>query len=75
MTDIKASWTTNALAAFGADPRIVGFIWFNNQGKQVVAGQQVTNDWRFDSSPPALVAFKDGIASNRFASGTLPDHL
>jgi len=74
MTDIKASWTTNALNAFQADPRIVGFIWFNNQGTQVVGGEQVTNDWRFDSSPPALAAFKQGIADSSFASGTLPDH-
>jgi hypothetical protein len=75
MTGIKASWTTNALAAFLTDPRIVGFVWFNNQGTQVVGGQQVTNDWRFDSSPAALAAFKQGIADPRFASGTLPDHL
>jgi len=73
MTATKASWITNALTAFGADPQIVGFSWFNNQGLQMVSGEAVTNDWRFDSSPPALTAFRNAVASPEFASGILPD--
>lgn len=70
---LKSAWITNAFAGFLADPRIVGFTWFNNPGTQTVNGVPVTNDWRFDSSAAALTAFQDGVADKRFAAGTAPD--
>ncbi|HEY2041359.1 MAG TPA: glycosyl hydrolase [Jatrophihabitans sp.] len=73
LTAEKSAWISNALAGFLADPRIVGFVWFNNRGIQTVDGEQVANDWRFDSSAAALAAFKRGISDSRFASGTLRD--
>jgi mannan endo-1,4-beta-mannosidase len=75
LSDLKAQWTANALAGFLADPRIVGFIWFNNQGLQSINGTPVTNDWRFDSSAPALTSFQQAIADSRFSGGVLPDGL
>lgn len=70
---LKAAWIENAIGGFLADPAIVGFVWFNNAATAVVNGESVTNDWRFDSSAPALSAFKTGVGSADFAGGMMPD--
>jgi hypothetical protein len=75
----KAAWTTASLAAFLADPRIIGFVLFNNNvsgvhNVKLADGTHVTvnTDWQFDSSPDALAAFKTGISSPGYSSGLMP---
>ena len=70
---LKAEWIANAFAGFLADPRIVGFLWFNNPATATVNGVPVTNNWRIDSSTAALSAFQRGVSSTDFSSGTMPD--
>jgi len=72
-TALKASWTANVLPRLAADPRIVGWLWFNNQKATVVNGVEVTNDWRFDSSTAARDAFRAAVAGDGYASGVMPD--
>jgi hypothetical protein len=73
LSTLKADWITNVISGFAADPRIVGFCWFNNLATHVVNGQDVAYDWRFQSSTVSKVAFRDAIADDAFASGTKPD--
>lgn len=74
LTSLKASWTSNAIAGFVADPQIVGFAWFNNDKSAMQDnGTQLLNDWRFDSSAPVLDAFKQAISSSGIAGGIMPD--
>jgi mannan endo-1,4-beta-mannosidase len=75
----KVSWTTASLAAFLADPRIVGFVLFNNNvlgvhNVKLTDGTHITvnTDWQLDSSPDALIAFKNGISSTGYSSGLMP---
>ena len=67
----KQTWIANTLAGLLADPQVVGFSWFDNAGPDAITG--IVNDWRINSSPDALAAFRLQIADSRFASGTLPD--
>jgi len=74
LTGLKASWTSNAIAGFLADPRIVGFTWFNNDKSTMQDnGVELLNDWRVDSSAPVLAAFKQAVAGPQVAGGTMPD--
>ena len=74
LTDLKASWTTNAINGFLADPQIVGFTWFNNDKSAMQDnGTELLNNWRFDSSTPVLTAFQQAISSADIASGVMPD--
>jgi mannan endo-1,4-beta-mannosidase len=74
LTGLKASWTTNAIAGFLADPQIIGFAWFNNDKSAMQDdGSQLLNNWRFDSAGPVLDAFKQAIAGPAVASGIMPD--
>jgi hypothetical protein len=70
------------LAAIAADPRIVGFVLFNNDVKGLHSirlddGSHVSVDtnWQFDSSAQALAAFRAGVADKRFGSGLMPAQL
>jgi beta-mannanase len=81
-TAVKAAWTTETLAAIAADPRIVGFVLFNNDVKGLHSvrlddGTHVSVDtnWQFDSSPQALAAFRAGVADKRFGTGLMPAQL
>jgi mannan endo-1,4-beta-mannosidase len=71
----KAQWTKQTLAGLAAEPDVVGFVWFNNNVDDVhtVDGKPIQTDWQFSSSPAALAAFKAGIRSAQYASGTMPD--
>jgi mannan endo-1,4-beta-mannosidase len=73
-TAAKATWIKNTIAAFLADPSIVGFSWFDNYASTPDA-PTVTNHWEFDSSPGVLAEFKQDISDPRFANGILPDGI
>ncbi|SDI92351.1 Glycosyl hydrolase family 26 [Frankineae bacterium MT45] len=72
---LKATWTANALAGFLADPRIIGFSWFNNVGTSLINGVPTKNDWRFTSSTQAQTAFQTAVSDSRFLTGVAPDGL
>ena len=81
-TAVKAAWTATTLAAVAADPRIVGFVLFNNNVKGLHtiklddgAHLTVDTDWEFDSSPSALAAFRKGITNSRFGAGLMQAQL
>jgi beta-mannanase len=71
----KAAWITSTLKGVLDNPDIVGFSWFNQVITATPIGQKlpVTNDWRIDSTPKALAAFRKGIADPGYGSGTSPD--
>lgn len=67
----KVQYTTNLLAAIESDPQIIGFSWFDNVATSTSDGTAITNDWRIDSDPSNLVAFKSGLAAGPFHSGLM----
>jgi hypothetical protein len=73
VTALKTEWISNTIAGFLSDPSVVGFVWFNNIATTNANGVPITNDWRYNSSPDALAAFKTAIADSRFSSGVMPD--
>ena len=50
----KAAWVTDMFATLADRPEIKGFTWFSHQKEA---------DWRIDSSPGSLAAFKAGLAT------------
>lgn len=61
----KAAWITDALATMAADPRIVGWCWFN--------WQLAPTNWLLSSPPAALTAFAAAVASPTYlAAGAFP---
>jgi hypothetical protein len=52
----KAYWITDALRTIGNDSRISGFVWFNANKE---------TDWRIESSPAAIAAYRAGIRALR----------
>ncbi|WP_411701253.1 glycosyl hydrolase [Conyzicola sp.] len=59
----KAKWITSVFDAL-ADPKnadIVGLGWFNLAVTSYTEGELATNDWRIESRPESLEAFKEGI--------------
>lgn len=74
-TDVSAKkiqWIKNTLAGFLADPRVVGFAWFNNVATTPDDTTQA-HDWRFNASATTKAAFDTAIANSRWAAGTAPD--
>ena len=65
-------FTTSLLQSVEADPQVVGFSWFDNVATSNEDGVAVTNDWRVDSDPANLFAFKSALATGPFASGLMP---
>ena len=73
---------TNADNFLNAGQRVIGFALFDNYVVNVhkVAvhhGNTITRvltetDWRLDSSPEALAAFKAGVADPRYLAGAMP---
>lgn len=59
----KAAWITEALASFQAKyPRIKLFCWFNINKER---------DWRIDSSPSSVAAFREIISNSYFSPEVL----
>jgi hypothetical protein len=58
--------------ALSTQPDIIGFSWFNQTVTAIPIGQElpVTNDWRIDSTPQSLAAFRTGITDPGYGSGT-----
>jgi mannan endo-1,4-beta-mannosidase len=60
----KPQWITSVFDAL-AEPEnadIIGLSWFNLSVTSYVEGELMTNDWRLESRPESLEAFKTGIA-------------
>ncbi|MFZ0325284.1 MAG: glycosyl hydrolase [Actinomycetes bacterium] len=64
----KADWITSLFDNLPLNPDIIGFAWFNIAVTSGTGDTTVTNDWRIDSSGPAILAFKQGIASARYSN-------
>lgn len=56
MNGDKAAWVRGMFETLASDPRVDGFTWFSFRKEQ---------DWRIDSSPEVLEAFKTALASYR----------
>jgi len=67
----KPAWIESLFEALSEQPDIIGFSWFNQTVTAIPIGQKlpVTNDWRIDSTPQALAAFRAGIADPGYGSG------
>ncbi len=50
----KAAWLDGMFSTVARDPRIEGLVWFNINKE---------TDWRINSSPAALAAFRGGLAA------------
>ncbi|MGN8553708.1 UNVERIFIED_CONTAM: glycosyl hydrolase [Microbacterium sp. SLM126] len=61
----KVEWLNSLFASLGEPENadIIGLAWFNIAVTTVSQGQLVTNDWRIDSRPASLAAFRAGLAS------------
>jgi len=59
----KAAWIDGMFNAIQRDKRISGLIWFDANKE---------TDWRINSSPSALSAWRTGIASSRYSSVCRP---
>ena len=70
----KVAWLNSMFDAL-ADPRnsdITGVIWFDLAVSTYTEGQLGTNDWRVDSRPETLDAFRTGLARTDEGFGPLP---
>ena len=56
--DAKARWIRDAYATLRSNPNVVGAVWFNMNKE---------TDWRIDSTPAALAAFRDAMRENSVA--------
>jgi mannan endo-1,4-beta-mannosidase len=68
----KVQFTTSLLSSIESDPQIVGFSWFDNVTSSVEDNVDVTNDWRVDSDPANVEAFKAGLSAGAFTNGLMP---
>lgn len=60
----KVAWLESLFDAL-ADPAnadVIGLAWFNLAVSTYTEGELGTNDWRVDSRPEALAAFREGLA-------------
>jgi len=72
----KPKWITSMFEAL-ANPKnadVIGLSWFNLSVTSYTEGELATNDWRLDSRPESLAAFKAGIAKaeDNFALTPIP---
>jgi mannan endo-1,4-beta-mannosidase len=60
----KPKWISSMFEAMAqpANSDIVGLAWFNLSVTSYIEGELGTNDWRVDSRPESLEAFKTGLA-------------
>ena len=64
----KATWITEAHGALEAWPEVQGFVWYDAPGPDEI------RDWRVDSSPEALVAYRTLASDAHFdVSGVRSD--
>jgi hypothetical protein len=70
----KPDWIRSLFESLASQDDIIGFTWFNLTVTAIPIGQDlpVTNDWRIDSTPQSLDAFREGIADPGYGSGTPP---
>ncbi|HTU39181.1 MAG TPA: glycosyl hydrolase [Acidimicrobiales bacterium] len=68
----KVQFTTSFLAAVESTPQIVGFSWFDNVATTTQDNIAITNDWRVDSDPANLQAFKSGLTAGTYSDGLMP---
>ncbi len=68
----KVEFTANLFAGIELDPQIIGFSWFDNVATSNEDNIPVTNDWRVDSDPANLVAFKAALTAGPFLNGLMP---
>ena len=72
----KPKWITSMFEAL-ANPKnadVIGLSWFSLSVTSYTEGELATNDWRLDSRPESLAAFKAGIAKaeDNFALTPIP---
>lgn len=64
--DDKAGWIEDAFGRIRSDyPKIGAFIWFNENKLGV---NPIERDWRVDSSPESLAAYRAAIAHSHYLS-------
>lgn len=68
----KVQFTTSLVSSIESTPQIVGFSWFDNVASSNEDNVPITNDWRIDSDPANLVAFKAAMAVGSFTNGLMP---
>jgi mannan endo-1,4-beta-mannosidase len=70
----KPQWIKSTFDALAepANADIIGLSWFNLSVTSYVEGELMTNDWRIDSRPESLQAFKDGIVKPEDNFSLLP---
>jgi mannan endo-1,4-beta-mannosidase len=66
----KAAWLTNAYAQIAANPSVKAIVYYDALERGGVNAQ----DWRVDTTPASLAAFRRAIAPAHFLSGR-PDAL
>ena len=64
----KAQWIESLFDNLPKNPDIIGFSWFNLAVTSGGGSDEVTNDWRINSSGPSILAFKHGIAKARYSN-------
>jgi mannan endo-1,4-beta-mannosidase len=69
LTAKKTAWISNMIDGVLADPRIVGFAYFDNAAQQTSNGVVTTNDWRLEAAPTVVNAFAGLIAPSTFVGG------
>ena len=68
----KVQFTSNLFAGIEANPQIIGFSWFDNVATSSEDNVPITNDWRVDSDPANLVAFRAALVAGPFLDGLMP---
>lgn len=58
----KVAFVTDFFAGLTRNPDVLGFVWFN----ETVTDEGQTNDWRIQSTPSVLAAFRAGLYSSGF---------
>ena len=64
VNDDRVTWLNTLFTGLGANPDIIGFVYFNDS--------KSGGDWRIQFSQPMVDAFAAGVADDRWKSGSLP---
>ena len=64
VNDDRVTWLNTLFTGLGANPDIIGFVYFNDS--------KSGGDWRIQFSQPMVDAFAAGVADDRWKSGALP---
>ena len=68
----RCSSPPSLFAGIEANPQIIGFSWFDNVATSSEDNVPITNDWRVDSDPANLVAFRAALVAGPFLDGLMP---